>query len=52
MSETVKTPNQRLKLLYLYKILFEKTDATHCISMPDIISELEQYGISAARKAL
>ena len=52
MSETVKTPNQKLKLLYLYKILFEKTDDTHCISMPDIISELEQYGISAARKAL
>ena len=52
MSETVKTPNQKLKLLYLYKILYEKTDALHSISMPEIIAELERYGISAGRKAL
>ena len=52
MSETVKSPNQKLKLLYLHKILLEKTDAEHSITMPEIIAELKRYGISAGRKAL
>lgn len=43
---------QRLKILYLYKILFEQTDEYHAISMPRIIEQLEEYGFSAARKAL
>lgn len=43
---------QRLKILYLYKILFEQTDEYHAISMPQIIEQLEEYGFSAARKAL
>ena len=43
---------QRLKILYLYKILTELTDEEHSITMPEIICRLEEYGISAARKAL
>ena len=44
--------NQRLKILYLYKILTEQTDEEHTITMPEIIRQLESYGISAGRKAL
>ena len=52
MSENVRNSNNRLKILYLYKILLEQTDENHCISMNDIIRELELCGISAGRKAL
>ncbi len=52
MSEKVKNAANRLKILYLYKILWEKTDENHPISMPKIIETLEQYGIYAERKAL
>lgn len=52
MSDNVKNANQRLKILYLYKILLEKTDEEHYITMPEIIKQLERYGISAGRKAL
>ncbi|MBU5474814.1 MAG: WYL domain-containing protein [Clostridiales bacterium] len=44
--------SQKLKLLYLMKILLQKTDETHGITMPEIISELNAYGISAERKGL
>ncbi|MGN0291067.1 MAG: helix-turn-helix transcriptional regulator [Lachnospiraceae bacterium] len=47
-----KGNNQKLKILYLMKILLEKTDETHSITMPQIISELETYGISAERKSI
>lgn len=52
MSDKIKNANNRLKILYLYKILWEKTDENHPISMPKIIEELEQWGIFAERKAL
>lgn len=52
MPDTAKTTNQRLKILYVYKILTEQTDEKHTISMPELIAKLEEYGISAARKAL
>lgn len=51
-DERVKSAHQRLKILYLYKILLEKTDEQHYITMPEIISQLNQYGIAAQRKAL
>ena len=47
-----KKPNQKLKLLYLAKIFFEKTDENHHITMSEIISELEKYDIQAERKSL
>jgi predicted DNA-binding transcriptional regulator YafY len=44
--------NQRPKLLYLMKILLEKTDAEHPMLMSEIIAELGSYGITAERKTI
>lgn len=52
MADNIKNANQRLKILYLYKILLECTDEENYITMPEIISQLKLYGITAARKAL
>lgn len=52
MADNARTSTQRLKILYLYKILLERSDEEHLITMPEIISQLELYGISAGRKAL
>lgn len=52
MSDKNASGNQRLKILYLYRILLERSDEEHIITMPEIIKQLELYGISAARKAL
>lgn len=47
-----KSANQKMKLLYILKILTEKTDEEHCMSAQDIITELASYGISAERKSI
>jgi predicted DNA-binding transcriptional regulator YafY len=47
-----KSANQKLKILYLMKILQEKTDETHQLSVPQLIRALEGYGIKAERKSL
>lgn len=47
-----QSSNQKLKLVYLMKILLEKTDETHSINMHEIIDSLEAYGISAERKSI
>lgn len=47
-----KSSNQKLKLIYLMKILLEKTDETHGITMSEIIESLNAYNISAERKSL
>ena len=47
-----KGVNQKLKLLYLMKIFLEKTDEFHYITMPNIIAELDAYGVSAERKSI
>ena len=47
-----KGGNQKLKIVYLMKILLEKTDETHSITMPEIIAALEEYGISSERKSI
>lgn len=47
-----KGTNQKLKLLYLMKILLEKTDEEHSITMQEIQESLECYGIKAERKSL
>lgn len=44
--------NQKLKLFYLRKILLEKTDENHGITLTDIKKELEKYEITAERKSL
>ena len=45
-----KSSNQKLKLIYLMKILLERTDETHSITMPEIIDALAAYDISAECK--
>lgn len=47
-----KGTNQKLKVIYLMKILLEKTDEEHSITMNEIIDSLESYGVSAERKSL
>lgn len=47
-----KMPNQKLKLLYLMKILLSNTDAEHGMTLSEISSELAGYDISAERKSL
>ena len=47
-----KGKNQKLKLLYLAKILKEETDETHGLTMPEIIARLDAYDIEAQRKSL
>ena len=44
--------NQKLKILYLMKILLEETDDTHSITMSEIISKLGNYGVNAERKSI
>lgn len=44
--------NQKLKILYLMKILLEKTDDMHSITMPEILGELKAYGVNAERKSI
>ena len=39
-----KSPNQKLKLLYLMKILLEQTDENHRITMTEIIENLASDG--------
>lgn len=47
-----KTTNQKLKLLYLLKILNEKTDENHCLTTQELIDELASYDIKAERKSI
>lgn len=44
--------NQRLKIMYLYKILNDETDEEHQLTLAQISDRLAEYGISAKRKAL
>lgn len=47
-----KSSNQKLKLIYLMKILLEYTDETHSLTMEEIKTKLKLYDISAERKSL
>ncbi|RDU23431.1 helix-turn-helix transcriptional regulator [Anaerosacchariphilus polymeriproducens] len=47
-----KSPNQKLKLVYLMEILQDKTDENHPMTMHEIISRLAEYDISAERKSI
>lgn len=44
--------SQKLKILYLMKILLEETDEEHSLGVQELITELERYGISAERKSI
>lgn len=47
-----RSSGQKLKLLYLQKILLEKTDENHALTISEIIEELDNYGVKAERKSL
>lgn len=47
-----KSANQKLKLLCLHKILTEKTDEEHTMTVPQMIAELSKYNITAERKSI
>lgn len=44
--------NQKFKLYRLARIMLEGTDEEHYITMPEILSALEEYGITADRKSI
>lgn len=44
--------NQKLKLAYLTRIMLEKTDEDHALTLAQIIAELEARGVTAERKSL
>ena len=44
--------NQKLKMLYLVKILSEETDENHGLSAQEIISKLEAHEVNVDRKTL
>ncbi|MCR5322186.1 MAG: WYL domain-containing protein [Lachnospiraceae bacterium] len=48
----MKTGSKKQKLLYLMKILMEETDENNAITIQQIISKLDAYGIEAERKSL
>ena len=47
-----KSANQKLKLLYILKILSEQTDEEHCMSAQKLIEELAKYDVKAERKSI
>ena len=47
-----KSTNQKLKLLYLLKILSEQTDEEHCMGAQALIDSLGAYDIKAERKSI
>lgn len=47
-----KGRNQKLKLYYLMKIMLEKTDEDHGLTMPRVLNELAAYGVTAERKSI
>lgn len=47
-----KGTNQKFKLYYLAKIMTEKTDNEHMITMAEIKTALEEFGVTADRKSL
>lgn len=47
-----KNGNEKQKILYILKILEERTDENHRISTQEIIDALGEYGISAERKSV
>ena len=47
-----KSSNQKFKFTYLMKIMLEKTDDEHALTLSQIIAELEKYGVTAERKSI
>ena len=47
-----KSPNQKLKLLYLMDYFRRYTDEKHLVSVADMIAYLDKYDVSAERKSI
>ena len=47
-----KGSNQKFKLYHLAQIMQEQTDDDHYITMPEIMAELAEYGVTADRKSI
>lgn len=47
-----KSSNQKLKLLYIIKILSEQTDENHPLTAQDLIEKLAEYDVAAERKSI
>ena len=47
-----KSPNQKLKLLYLLRYLMKNSDEAHPVTVQDMIEELARQDISAERKTI
>ena len=47
-----KSMGQKLKILYLMRILLTQTDETHSLSVNELIAKLADYGVSAERKTV
>ena len=47
-----KGSNQKLKLSYLTKIMLEKTDDEHGLTLQQVMDELARYDVPAERKSL
>ncbi|MBQ9248849.1 MAG: WYL domain-containing protein [Oscillospiraceae bacterium] len=47
-----KSPNQKLKLLYLLQYLNRQSDERHPVTVAQMIEELERHGITAERKSI
>ena len=47
-----KSENQKLKMLYIQKMLLECTDENHTLTVSDIIERLAELGINAERKSI
>lgn len=47
-----RSEGQKLKLLYLMKLLWERTDENNIVTMQEILSELEKQEIKAERKSI
>lgn len=48
----MKLSHQKLKIMYLAKILMEQTDENHTITVQEMITELARLGVSAERKSI
>ena len=46
------SPNQKMKLLYLMRILMDQTDENHSLTIKELIDTLAEYGVIAERKSI
>ena len=51
-GRTMAGESQKLKLLNLAKMLYERTDENHGLTCPEIIAGLAEAGIEAERKSV